>query len=475
MPLTTTDATARLALPLLAAAQAQKHVVHNEALVLLDALVHLAVAEERAAPPAAPPEGGRWLVGADAVDAFAGHEGALALRQDGAWRFLAPQAGWLCWIAASRRLVVHDGALWRDAPARMAETFGVQATPDATNRLAVASPAALFTHAGADMRVVLNKAAAAATGALVLQSNWSGRAEIGLSGDDNLHVKVSADGAAWREAIVVNRATGAVAFPCGGARRQIAGDIVLYVNAATGADGNDGLSATTAFATIQKAWDELCKLDLSIHAATISVAAGAYPAGVVSNAAPVGGAGVTIQGDGAVPANVSLGGAGHGFFFGGQLSCPVTIRGFRIAANGASKGGVVVAGRGTVTCAAIEAAGGSSGYCGFYATQSEGARIIVTTGQTITGSMSAYLSSTGGVIQMHAIPVTLVNAPTFSWGFAQCSSMGLILATGASFSGAASGLRYAVAMNSVISTGGGGASFFPGSVAGTTTTGGLYI
>lgn len=52
-----------LALPLLAASQAQKHVTHNEALLALDALVHLSVASRGLVePPAAPTEGERYLV-----------------------------------------------------------------------------------------------------------------------------------------------------------------------------------------------------------------------------------------------------------------------------------------------------------------------------------------------------------------------------------------------------------------------------
>jgi len=52
--------TPHLGLPTLAAAQAQKHVTHNEALHRLDALVMLAVADrDLAAPPAAPAEGDR--------------------------------------------------------------------------------------------------------------------------------------------------------------------------------------------------------------------------------------------------------------------------------------------------------------------------------------------------------------------------------------------------------------------------------
>ena len=44
-------ATANLALPLMAAAQAQKHVTHNEALVALDTLAQLAVLDKDLTAP----------------------------------------------------------------------------------------------------------------------------------------------------------------------------------------------------------------------------------------------------------------------------------------------------------------------------------------------------------------------------------------------------------------------------------------
>ena len=207
--------TALLSLPLLAASQSQKHVTHNEALLKLDSLVQAAVAERRAAAPATPVEGERHLVRAPATGVFAGRENELARFQDGGWRFFAPRAGWVVWIASENRLAAFDGAVWRDPPARFAETFGVNATPDASNRLAVASANALFTHDGADMRVKVNKAAPAACASLLYQSAWSGRAEIGLAGSDDLSVKVSADGAQWRESMAVDRASGAARFPCG--------------------------------------------------------------------------------------------------------------------------------------------------------------------------------------------------------------------------------------------------------------------
>ena len=107
------DQTPNLGLPFVAAAQAQKHVTHNEALRVLDALVQLAVLDDdRTAPPAAPADGDRHLVAAAASGAWAGHSGHVAAFQDGAWMFFAPREGWVIWVAALYRSRVFDGTDW---------------------------------------------------------------------------------------------------------------------------------------------------------------------------------------------------------------------------------------------------------------------------------------------------------------------------------------------------------------------------
>ena len=56
-----------LALPYLSPSQAQKHITHNEALQILDAVVQLAVlASDLGTPPAAVNTGARYIVGASA-------------------------------------------------------------------------------------------------------------------------------------------------------------------------------------------------------------------------------------------------------------------------------------------------------------------------------------------------------------------------------------------------------------------------
>jgi hypothetical protein len=205
-----TEITPRLSLPLLMPAQAQKHVTHNEALMALDAIVHLAVLGILDTPPSEPDEGDRFIVGGSPTGAFSAHTDEIAAWQDGAWNFHEPGAGWVAWLATDGVALVFDGSAWVDLKARSADRLGVAMAADGTNRLAAASPAVLFTHDGDDCQVKVNKAAAGDTASLLFQTNFSGRAEFGLAGDDKFHVKVSPDGSAWSEVLVADPASGNV-------------------------------------------------------------------------------------------------------------------------------------------------------------------------------------------------------------------------------------------------------------------------
>lgn len=205
-----TEQTALLNLPYIMPAQAQKHVTHNEALRMLDALVHIRVeARDLDEPPTDPVEGRRWIVGATPSGAFAGHAGDLAVFQDGAWAFYLPRNGWLAWDGADNSLFVFDGTDWTTASIpQNVPLVGVNTTADETNRLAVASDATLLTHDGTGHQLKLNKATISDTGSLLFQTAWSGRAEMGLAGDDDFSIKVSADGEDWHTALAVDRNTG---------------------------------------------------------------------------------------------------------------------------------------------------------------------------------------------------------------------------------------------------------------------------
>jgi hypothetical protein len=226
--------TSNLHLPYILAAQAQKHVTHNEALRNLDALVQLAVADrDLAAPPSSPAEGDRYIVAASATGAWAGQTGRVAAWQDGAWQFYVPRIGWLAWVHDESAVYIYAGSAWTlfaggGSSVNPTPLVGVNATADTTNRLSISSPASLFNHQGAGHQVKVNKNAAGDTASFLFQTGFSGRSEIGMTGDDKLHFKVSPDGSTWNEAITI-ASDGRVGFgttdPAG-----VGGDVVLFGN-----------------------------------------------------------------------------------------------------------------------------------------------------------------------------------------------------------------------------------------------------
>ncbi len=112
---------------------------------------------------------------------------------------------------------VHTATGWKplQGATQNLDGVGIGTGSDSVNRLAVAADASLFSHAGAGHQVKLNKATAGDTASLLYQSGWSGRAEIGLAGNDDLSVKVSADGSAWVTALAIDGASGALGLTPG--------------------------------------------------------------------------------------------------------------------------------------------------------------------------------------------------------------------------------------------------------------------
>lgn len=105
--------TLRYALPLLDAAQAQKHVTVNEALTRTDTLAAGRV-ESRSldTPPVNPLDGEAYIVGPGATDAWADQAGQIALYLNGGWDFVAPWAGCGVWIRDEGCRATYTGANW---------------------------------------------------------------------------------------------------------------------------------------------------------------------------------------------------------------------------------------------------------------------------------------------------------------------------------------------------------------------------
>ncbi|PWR03041.1 hypothetical protein DKT77_08885 [Meridianimarinicoccus roseus] len=106
--------TANIDLPLVQAAQAQKHVTVNEAFALLDAAAQLVLASvTQTVPPAEAADGTVFHVPPGAVDAWVGQAGRVAVFSNGGWVFVAPRAGWRGWISDTGTTALFDGAVWQ--------------------------------------------------------------------------------------------------------------------------------------------------------------------------------------------------------------------------------------------------------------------------------------------------------------------------------------------------------------------------
>ncbi|WP_336487289.1 DUF2793 domain-containing protein [Methylobacterium nigriterrae] len=242
------ETTRNLALPLIAAGQAQKHVTHNEALALLDALVQLACLDkDLAAPPPNPQEGDRYLVAsANPTGAWAGLTGQVVCFADGVWAGAEPRPGWLAYLIDEADLYLFDGRAWTSFRASLTAfqnlaRLGIGTVADAANPFAAKLNKALWTARGTgeggsgDLRVALNRQAPGNVLSLLLQTGFSGRAEIGLSGDDGLAARVSADGVAWAGAWRADPATGFVGYGTAAAPGAAPPGAPVTVGTATGA------------------------------------------------------------------------------------------------------------------------------------------------------------------------------------------------------------------------------------------------
>jgi hypothetical protein len=267
------DESTRLKLPYILANQAQKHVTHNEAIRLLDALVQLAVTSRSlATPPGSPSDGALYIVASGGTGAWSGWDlnSPISWMADGQnWS----SSRWRAWVQDEGSLVVWTGAAWEaqglpeaGAEIQNAALIGLGTTATTANPLAAKLNAALLTaklaSEGGNGNVVatLNKEAASDDGGLTLQTGFSSRALLGLLGDDDFTVKVSPNGSTFHQAITVDKDTGNVAIGAGSDannRLLVSGQNSLFTNSGSlnvvyskGAVGDDAsFTLQTNFST----------------------------------------------------------------------------------------------------------------------------------------------------------------------------------------------------------------------------------
>ena len=259
-----------------------------------------------------------------------------------------------------------------------------------------------------------------------------------------------------------------------GGRELLTADRDYYIDPA-GDDNNTGLTVGDPFLTIQKGVDVASSLDFGIYSVNINLANGTYSlSSPVSFKNIVGGGRLNIIGDAVTPGNVVIQNSTPGSLFGlSQISATVRFDGMRLVIPGAVPGTnsiVAIGKKVTVQYRNIDFADSSVH--------------IVNDGADVTAIGNYEISATAerhiwvlrnGRMNTDFVTVTLTGTPFWSSVFCRVEAVSSYTAGAMTFTGSATGKRFEIEQNGVVSNTGGGATYFPGNVAGTTATGGQYL
>ena len=141
-------------LPLLVSGQGQKDITHNEALLLIDLLLHAcAESMDVTVPPSSPGIGQCWLVPEDAAGDWTGRENNLVAWTGGGWRYVSPREGMRVFVRDGTGNVQYHSGGWEKPPLDTAPVAPVAApeggtTVDVEARQAIATMIARLQDLG---------------------------------------------------------------------------------------------------------------------------------------------------------------------------------------------------------------------------------------------------------------------------------------------------------------------------------------
>lgn len=277
---------------------------------------------------------------------------------------------------------------------------------------------------------------------------------------------VMSDGANY---VVVNKPT----------RTKLGANTTMYVSTA-GNDANAGHTSAASWRNMQRAWTMIQgNFDLNGYVVTVQVANGSYSA----SGAPVlsvsgiipgqrGPANVVFQGNTGTASACLLTNSGtqSGVLqaYGGAQ---VTFQGFQITSSLGSA--IDVSGSGTI----VNYGYINFGACTWHVVTNTASLVVQTNDCNIIGPATQHwnIANSSTFAPRPGVKISM-SAAAFSGSFvavtgANWSEDG---ANAVTFIGSATGQRYSATLNGVINTQGSGASYFPGSSAGSTSAGGQY-
>lgn len=263
-----------------------------------------------------------------------------------------------------------------------------------------------------------------------------------------------------------------------------------YYVSNSGSDSNNGLSPTTAFATLQKAANIASTFNLNFFNVTVVVADGTY--GYVTLPSINGSGSVNFVGDNTTPTNCVIAGNTTSAILAGEVIGVYTFSGFSLQ----SAGNPSLPNDG---CAGITAvSGGVIGLSNMDFGACSGGHIVVSestislgqgaltisggcSGNTVQATPAHMFVAAGGVIAISGTPSfrpsLSINAAVSMTYFARAAQSGSLSVLYSTIAGAAivTASKYNASLNGTINTGGSGTGYYPGNTAGTVSTGGQYL
>ena len=269
-------------------------------------------------------------------------------------------------------------------------------------------------------------------------------------------------------------------WPAVSNRERLTSTRTYYV-AVNGDDTADGLSQATAFASHQRAIDEIAAtLDLGVHDAVIETAPGVYDVGAATIWAKqcVGSGRVIIRGDAATPDAVVLqmsGGAAADLFYAANVQTKNRLEHLKVNSlvSAGLHRGIYADSLSNVEIDNLVFGDFAAGGTGVPVFINDNAKLLVDGPLEFAGDYArGFQVAGGGVLRMQGKTITLTNAPHFSSAFLTMKVGGLAIINSLTFVGAASGKKYDL---DGLSIAGAANSSLPGDVAGTTTNGAVFI
>ena len=255
--------TTNLKLPLLIPNQSGKEITHNEALIIIDNILQNGIIDkDLTTPPENPNTNDMYIVGEGAIGKWEEKDNYLAFYDNG-WRFIEPREGFTFWVNDEDKLYTYNGSKWiatiqagadiennnsttpttppitklseledveiieatqynilqhngekfiNTSNLQQLSMVGINTQADENNKLSIKSDYVLFDNNGNSSKIKANKATETDTASHLFQTNYGGRAEFGLIGNDDFTLKVSNNGETWKDAFVVDKATGNIDF-----------------------------------------------------------------------------------------------------------------------------------------------------------------------------------------------------------------------------------------------------------------------